>query len=72
MNDLSLRFFCFCVIGKATPGASIKVVQVIQNIEHAEGELFAALTLLEFCHLVYFKVTMCIVSVSSLSGLLLP
>ena len=50
--------FCCCVVGKAAPGASIKVVQVIQNIEHAEGEIFAVMTLLEFRYLV--MMTMCI------------
>ena len=42
---------CCSVVEKAPAGANIKVVQVIQNIEHAEGEISAALTLLEFCYL---------------------
>ena len=53
MSDFSLHCFFFCcfVVGKAAPGANIKVVHVIQNIEHAEGEISVALTLIEFCYL---------------------
>ena len=40
---------CCSVVEKAAPGAKINV-QVIQHIEHAEGEISAALTLLEFCY----------------------
>ena len=44
--DLFYMFVCCCVVGKAAPGASINV-QVIQHIEHAEGEISAALTLFD-------------------------
>ena len=61
----------FCsVVNRAPASANIKVVQVIQNIEHAEGEIFGIDTpgILSFGYndLVNFKVTMHIVSVASL------
>ena len=40
---------CCFVVEIATHGANINV-QVTQHIEHAEGEVSAAMTLLEFCY----------------------
>ena len=44
---------CCFVVGQAAPGANINV-QVIQHIEHAEGEVSAALTIFPILFIRWF------------------